>query len=282
MTQATFFPTAHRNAVLQALVGKSVTLAAQSMGNLYSGATYIAMYSSPYGNPATIIGLSNLNAGNTARWGSAVAGTAPLSYSWNPNGVSATIVWARWTLNTSGTTLDGLVTTTGGGGMLIVPSTATGGVTVQCAGTLKQPFNNSGTLSVNGTLANSILSTIIYDTQIPLMGSGVMSIYGGTQPATADTPITNQTLLSNTHALTGASFASAAGGTIGLTAAVTATASSAVGTGTATWFRWVRGGNVMDGSVGTAGSGTDLIVASTTFTTGSTPPNITAFNLTVP
>lgn len=287
MTQAAYFPAAHRNAILQTLVGKSATLAAQTMGFLYSATTYLQIYSSAYGDTSVPMAGATTNAGNTGQWGSAIAGTAPLAYSFNPSlpAGTGTAVWARWSLNAGGAGgyIDGLVTVTAGGGMIIVPSTGfTQGVYKALSATLKQPFDNSGTLKINGTLANAILNTILYDVGQPLMGTGgVISIYGGTQPANADTPVTNQTLLCNSHNLLGSSFGTAVGGTIGLSAAVAAMA-NAVGTGTATWFRWVNGGKVMDGSCGVGGSSPDLVVASAGFADGAAAPNITAFNLTVP
>ena len=284
MPQAAFFPVAHRNAVLQALVGKSATLAAQSMGFLFSATTYIQIYSSPFGDTSVPMAGATTNPGSLGQWGSAIAGTAPISYAFNPDLLAGTgtMVWARWTLNAGGF-IDGLVTLTTGGGMFIVDSLAsTQALFKALSGVLIQPFNNAGTLHINGQLASAILSTIIFDVAQPLMGiTGIMSIYGGSQPATADTPITNQTLLSTSHNLLGSSFASASGGSINLSAAVAGTA-NAVGSGAATWFRWTNGSKVMDGSVGTAGSGTDLILASTTFSVSSFPPDINAFTITVP
>jgi sulfur carrier protein ThiS len=97
--------------------------------------------------------------------------------------------------------------------------------------------------------------------------SGFLRIYNGTQPATADTAITTQTLLAELT-LNADAFAAASNG-VATANAITAD-SSANATGTATWFRVVRsnGTSVMfDGSVGT--SNADLILNTTSIVAGA-------------
>src|SRR5689334_2272930 len=83
--------------------------------------------------------------------------------------------------------------------------------------------------------------------------AALLRIYSGTQPASADTALSGNTLLAE---LTCASpFAGAASGGV-LTASAITQDSSADATGTATFFRLVKSDGttvVADGSVGTSG-----------------------------
>lgn len=94
-----------------------------------------------------------------------------------------------------------------------------------------------------------------------LLNSGVLKIYNGTQPATADTAITTQQVLA-TLGFASTAFGSAVNGI--LTANAITSDSDAALTGTATWFRAFQSDGttkVLDGSAGT--SGADLILNST-------------------
>ena len=91
-----------------------------------------------------------------------------------------------------------------------------------------------------------------------LVDAGKLRIYDGTQPATADTAVSTQVLLS-TLTLNATSAPVAAAGVLSFNA-ITQDASAAA-TGTATWFRVLKSDNttaVFDGSVGTATS--DIIL----------------------
>jgi hypothetical protein len=101
------------------------------------------------------------------------------------------------------------------------------------------------------------------------LNSGKLRIYSGTQPATASTAISGNTLLAeltfNATAFGASSNGVATAGSI--------TAVSASATGTATWFRALKSGgvdvtdNVYDGTVGTATS--DCIINSTAIQSGA-------------
>lgn len=94
--------------------------------------------------------------------------------------------------------------------------------------------------------------------------SGLLRIYDGTRPASggAATTLLAQLALS-------ATAAPAASGGVLTFSAITAD-SSADATGTATWFRITTSGGtfVIDGGCGVAGSGAELILASTSITAG--------------
>ncbi len=103
-----------------------------------------------------------------------------------------------------------------------------------------------------------------------LLNSGKLRIYDGTQPATASTAISGNTLLAEL------SFAATAFGASanGVATAAAITSVNAAATGTPTWFRALKTGgvdvtdNVFDGTVGT--SGCDLTINSATITAGAT------------
>lgn len=127
------------------------------------------------------------------------------------------------------------------------------------------------------------------------LANGVIEIYSGSQPATADSAV-NGTLLGtvtlNSGAFTpgnstnGLTFAAAANGSVSKSGVWSF---NAVATGTAGWFRFkgnaVDAGGVsttairMDGSVAT--SGADLNLSNISLVTGS-PNTIDSFTFTIP
>lgn len=106
------------------------------------------------------------------------------------------------------------------------------------------------------------------DAVTALIGSsGLLRIYDGTPPATAQASLSGNNLLAQL-ALTADAFADAVGGVS--TANSVASDTSADATGTATFFRIVTSGGtaVMQGSVGTAGC--DLNLSTTSIVAGGT------------
>lgn len=97
-------------------------------------------------------------------------------------------------------------------------------------------------------------------------GTGTIKIYTGTQPATANTGLSGNTLLC-TFTLSATAFGSASSGVATL-AGVTLLA-TASNSGTATWFRAAdgSGSTVFDGSAGTATS--DMILNTTAIVSGA-------------
>jgi hypothetical protein len=101
-----------------------------------------------------------------------------------------------------------------------------------------------------------------------LLDNGYLRIYDGTQPATADTAVSTQTLLAELRFNATASGA-ASGGVITMNSITSD--SSANASGTATWFRCLKSDGstvVMDGNVGVTGSTSNLELATTTITVG--------------
>lgn len=102
------------------------------------------------------------------------------------------------------------------------------------------------------------------------LSGGTLKIYTGSQPATPDVALSGQTLLVTLN-LSSPAFGNAVQSTTNAVAtAATVAPGVAVATGTAAWFRCsdASGNAVMDGTVGT--SAADLILSSTTITTGDT------------
>lgn len=100
-----------------------------------------------------------------------------------------------------------------------------------------------------------------------LLNTGYLRIYDGTQPATADTAITTQTLLAELR-FGATAFGSASAGVITANSITSATATA---TSTATWARCFESDGtttVMDFSVGT--STANLILTTTSIVSGST------------
>lgn len=104
------------------------------------------------------------------------------------------------------------------------------------------------------------------DTLLNVLNSGFIRIYSGTRPATADTALSGNTLLAQlTFGST--AFAAASGGA---KTANAITSTTALATGTATFYRAVQSDGTTvnhDGSVGT--SGTDAIISTTSIISGA-------------
>ena len=95
-----------------------------------------------------------------------------------------------------------------------------------------------------------------------LANSGVLRLFDGTQPATADTNYTGAEHILAELTMSAGAFGAASGGVI-VAAAITPD-TDANASGTATWYRLYKSGGsgntdvVCDGNVGVAGAGCDL------------------------
>ena len=113
-------------------------------------------------------------------------------------------------------------------------------------------------MAMNPKLTNLSVNTEA-DALAALFNGGLLKIYTGSQPSTADTAISGQTLLA-TLTFAATAFPAAVAGV--LTANAIASDLTAAATGTATWFRALKSDGVtkiMDGSVGT--SNADLVLS---------------------
>lgn len=107
---------------------------------------------------------------------------------------------------------------------------------------------------------------------------GTIKIYTATQPASANTAISDQTLLA-TLTFSGTAFGAASGGVI--TAAAITEDSEADATGTAAWARIADsdGNTIFDCDVGTSGATINL---NTVNIVSGGPVSITSFTITMP
>lgn len=118
-------------------------------------------------------------------------------------------------------------------------------------------------MALNSQMSNAAVNAEA-DALAPLLNTGYLRIYDGTQPATADTAITTQVLLAELR-FNATAFPAAVNGV--LTANAITSDASANASGTASWFRALKSDGttvIMDGSVGTATS--NLVLSTTTIT----------------
>jgi hypothetical protein len=111
------------------------------------------------------------------------------------------------------------------------------------------------------------------------LNTGYLRIYSGTQPATADTALSGNTLLAELRFSATAAPATSAG-VITFNAITGATAAA---TGTATFFRALASDGttvVMDGTTDVTGNTPNLVLNSVAISSGATV-NVTAFTHTV-
>lgn len=111
------------------------------------------------------------------------------------------------------------------------------------------------------------------------LNTGYLRIYSGTQPATADTALSGNTLLAELRFNATAAPATSAG-VITFSAITGATAAA---TGTATFFRALASDGttvVMDGTVDVTGNTPNLVLNSVAISSGATV-NVTSFTHTV-
>jgi hypothetical protein len=130
-------------------------------------------------------------------------------------------------------------------------------------------------------LTNTIASLLAdaIDNDVNTGGAGKIRIYNGTEPATADTALSGNTLLAD-FALSATAFGAASNGVITLNGTPLTVAASA--TGTATFFRLFRNNAttvVLQGTVGTSGQQLNL---NTTSITSGVNVTITSGTVTVP
>lgn len=131
-------------------------------------------------------------------------------------------------------------------------------------------------MALNPKRSNSAVSAAA-DAVCALCDNGYLRIYDGTQPATANTAVSTQTLLAELR-FNATAFGAASNGVAtanSLTADTSANAS-----GTAAWFRALESDGstvVFDGSVGT--SSADLVLNSVAISSGA-QVDVTAFTYT--
>lgn len=263
---ATTFSVSWKNKTLDSLTGRASNTNYLGYLDAYAGAlvadpsTAVTLLQATYSNGAFIQGAMAAPA----------LGVSSLSVSklTVAAGVTAMTIGAGRIFDAAGVAMiDTTASLAGGGGGIIVPTlTSSSGVAFQFDQfSLKMP-NNLGTVYFNDALRDALVSMWTQAAvNVGLCNSGVISIYSGAVPANANVVATGTLLWTITTGATGTSWAAASGGS---TALVSSLSASAVATGTATYARIVKGGNTLQGTVGT--SGTDFIVDNTSMVSGTT------------
>lgn len=117
------------------------------------------------------------------------------------------------------------------------------------------------------------------DALAPLLNSGYLRIYTGSQPATADTAIGAQVLLAELRF-----NATAAGATVaGVITFNAITSATAAATGTAAWFRALKSDGtsaIMDGTADVTANTPNLVLNSVAISSGATV-SVTSFTHTI-
>lgn len=223
-----------------------------------------------------VAGRMGSSAGGISTLAAATAPTTPASAA----GVAA-ITFARLYNTAQAPLIDMSATLAGGGGGAIIDAlTSVAGVgSVLLALGFKIPAS-LGTIILSASLEDRLVDMWAGGSTTPPSmgsttgGSSTLSLYSGSAPASADVAPTG-TLLA-TFNMTGTNlWAAASGGSAGLNGAGPTV--TAVGTGTAAYFRMVKNNGVfvftLQGSVGTASS--DMLVNTTALTSGVTSVQIT-------
>ena len=134
-------------------------------------------------------------------------------------------------------------------------------------------------MAKNTQLTNAVVNAQA-DALARQLDNGYLRIYSGTQPATADTALSGNTLLAELRFNATSAPAASAGA---LTFNAITADSSADATGTATFFRTYQSNGtsvVLDGTVGATGSTSNLELNSASIVSGA-QVSVTAFTHTV-
>lgn len=255
---AVTLPVDARSVYLDLLTGKAVSNASYKLN---------------YGNAALYNAAKTIQIGSLNMYSISVSGnTATLTNNALATMNAGTLAIAESSIFTADIRL------TGEGGAFVASAlNVTAGQVISVSTVFKLPLNDGGTLRINEALANAWLRAMVDSSGLPaLANGGVLSVYSGSQPATADTEpvVGNVKLWESTFALSDYNGASAASATL-----AAAKSGTTLATGVASWARWQKGGYVMDVSVGTTGA--DFIVSDINMSVGNSY-TLTAATLTFP
>jgi len=264
---ATTFSVANwRNVVLNALTGvvqNNYKLVANGLVRVYTGSQPANPDTAATGTllvTFTLLtnALSSANAGSSAL-AAYVQATAV---------ATGTAGYARW-IDASGSNavIDGSVGVAASGAAFILDTLSIGiNNNHQLRDCGLKLAAGAGTLKLNFDLRNKLLDIWTQATGVLNMGkAGTLSIYTGSQPASADAPATGTKLVDIPMGTSGTCcYATAGGGAAALTGNQVA---NAIASGTAGWARWTKDLYTIDGSVGT--SGADFILDSLSLTSGN-------------
>lgn len=264
---STTFTPAFKNGIINSITGRGSNIYPMYSITGYSGAQAADPLTAPAGTLIhTAYNTSSLIGANMSF---ASGGISALSAPISANAANAaTAAFARIFDNSGTAIIDTAMSTSGGGGGVIVPTlTSSVGVPFQISQfSIKLPSDNGGTLIMNDAMRDAIVNIIAKAAANLAIGSSAsIKIYSGAAPANANMAATGTLLLTLSTAASGASWNNASGGSSSLVSNISA---AAVASGTAGYARLEKGGYVLQGSVGT--SGTDFVIDNTAIVSGNT------------
>ena len=267
---STTFSATFKNRTIDSLTGRASTSNLLRYLGFWNGAQPAAPSDSPAGSP--VYSSYSLGVDINTFMSQPAGGISALTQTRQANATNAvsSITFGR-IFDVGGTAMiDTDASLVGGGGGIIVPSlTSSAGVAYQVSAlSLKMPDDNGGTVFLNNTLRDALVSAWCNTAaNIGAGASAAIYVYSGTPPANANLAATGTLLVTFTTAASGTSWNAASGGSAALASSLSAVAGAGSAT-TATYARMVKGSYVLQGTVGT--SGADFIMDDVSITSGNT------------
>lgn len=268
-----------KNGIIDRVTGRSV-----AAGPIFAGAAGILtgkfqLYSGAQVAPGVALTAGNILAVSTdvAPWQAGGGGISTISEPIpTTNSNAGTVAFARFynaTYSVNGA-MDFSVGVSSSGAECIVSTLTAGTPTItNCSFKLALDY---GGMQLSDAIANAMLNVLFSGAPAPNMGgSGYVYVYTGAAPTSAGDAATGTLLLS--FATTTTSWATASSGSAALNGSISAVAGAGAGA-VPGYARWVKGGYVIQGTVGT--SGTVFVIDSMSITSGSTY-NLTSASITI-
>lgn len=263
----TTFAIAYKNKLIDSLTGRASTTSVLRYVRPYDGAQPASPSDAPVGTAAytSVTGSMDFN-GFMSQPGVGVTQLAQ-SRSLAAGATTSTLTFARIYDAAQAAMIDCTVGTSGSVGVVLDAASASSGTALAATGfTYKIPQSN-GTVFLNADLVNALVSAMwVTAANVALGTSSVINVYSGTAPASADAPLSGNTLLVSFTIGGTSAWNTASAGSAGLTTNLTATAVAGSPT-TATFARVVKGALTMQGTVGT--SSADFILDTVSITSGN-------------
>lgn len=178
---------------------------------------------------------------------------------------TTTLNWARIYDSSQNPCVDVTAGTSGSVGIILDSPSATASTNLTITGYSFKVPQSAGTVFLNTDLVNALAAAFCNNiANIGVFTSSTMIVYSGTPPASADAPLSGNTVLATYTFSATSPWGSAIAGAAILTANQSVNASA---TGTATFARVTKGAYVLQGTVGTSSS--DFIVDTTAAVSGS-------------
>lgn len=266
-----------KNGLIDRVTGQSVAAGPLFCGSPSYYTSQLIMYTAPQVPLGTAITAKASSGTTLAPWQTAGGGIATISEPIpTTNNAAGTVDFVRFVYPPAPTTgaMDFSVGVSGSGKECIVDTVTAGTPTIlNCSFKLALNF---GGMQLSDALANSILNCLFSPAPAPNMGgSGHVYVYTGSAPANAGDAATGTLLV--TFNTTTTSWTAAASGAAALAGSISAVAGAGAAD-TPGYARWVKGGYVIQGTVGT--SGTVFVIDSMSISSGNTY-NLTSASITI-